>query len=441
MKNITAKTKITYAVGGMGKNLAYGFVASYTLYYYNTVLGISASFVGILLMVARIFDAFNDPFMGVVVAKTKSRHGRYKPWILSGAVLNALVLYAMFEVPAALSGGSLKAYVVVTYFLCGITYTMSDIPYWSIIPAITRAGSERESLTVFARTCAGFGAVLPTVLTMSLLPLIGGGTDTEHYRKGFGVLALIIAIFYVATTIVTVRNLPNDELEEPRDTSVRELLNALIKNDQALSLAVIIILFNAAIYMTTNLLLYMFQYDVGDEGQYTLFMLISGLVQFVTMTILYPFFRKKYSNRQIFSVACIVGIIGYLGMTGLIFGTHMTLLKLMIPGVFISLANGIGYVLTTVFVADAVDYGESKTGQREDSVVSSLQTLMVKLATSVASFVAGIGIDLTGIDIAAETQTAAAKVSLRVLFAIPSLVLMTGAFLVFLRKKEIGQAS
>ncbi|MCD7744814.1 MAG: glycoside-pentoside-hexuronide (GPH):cation symporter [Lachnospiraceae bacterium] len=435
---ITTKTKLSYAAGGLGKNLAYGFVASYTLYYYNTILGISASFVGVLLMVARIFDAFNDPLMGVVVAKTKSRHGRYKPWILSGAILNALVLYAMFDVPDVLTGGGLKAYVVVTYFLCGITYTLSDIPYWSVIPAITRAGTERESLTVFARTCSGFGAALPTVLTMSLLPLLGGGTDTGHYRKGFGILALVVAIFYVVTSIITVRNLPNDELCEPRDSSVKELLNALLKNDQALNLAAIIILFNSAIYMTTNLLLYVFQYDVGDESLYTCFMVVSGLVQFATMTIFYPFFRKKFSNRRIFQAACLVGILGYLGMTALIFGKTMTLAKLLLPGALISFANGIGYVLTTVFVADAVDYGEAQTGQREDSVVSSLQTLMVKLATSVASFVAGIGIDLAGIDTDAAVQTAAAKTSLRTLFAIPSLLLMTAALLILLHKKEIG---
>ncbi|MCD8338574.1 MAG: glycoside-pentoside-hexuronide (GPH):cation symporter [Lachnospiraceae bacterium] len=436
--NITAKTKFTYAIGGLGKNLAYGFVASYTLYYYNTILGISASFVGVLLMVARIFDAFNDPFMGVVVAKTRSRYGRYRPWILTGAVLNAFILYAMFAVPHSLSGNSLKTYVTITYFLCGITYTLSDIPYWSVIPAITKAGTERESLTVFARTFSGFGAALPTVLTMSLLPILGGGTDTEHYRKGFAMLAFAIAIFYVVTTIITVRSLPSDELHEPHDASIRDLLNALLKNDQALNLAAIIILFNSAIYMTTNLLLYMFQYDIGDESQYTIFMVFSGLIQFAAMTVLYPFFRKRFSNRQIFFTACIAGILGYVGMTGLIFGKALTLTKMLLPGALISLTNGIGYVLTTVFVADAVDYGESMTGQREDSVVSSLQTLMVKLATSIASFVAGIGIDLTGINVAAETQTTAAKTALRTLFAVPSLLLMTAALLIFIHKKTIG---
>ena len=111
---ITTKMKASYALGGLGKNIAYGLVASYTLYYYNTILGISASFVGTLLMAARIFDAFNDPIMGVVVAKTRSPWGRYKPWILTGAVLNALVMYAMFAVPEALSAGGEKVYITVT---------------------------------------------------------------------------------------------------------------------------------------------------------------------------------------------------------------------------------------------------------------------------------------------------------------------------------------
>ena len=132
---VTKKMRFTYGLGGLGKNLAYGLVASYTLYYYNNVLRISATFVGTMLMAARIFDAFNDPFMGVVVAKTRSPYGRYKPWILTGALLNALVMYAMFAVPASLAGPGLKVYVTITYFLCGITYTLSDIPYWSIVPA------------------------------------------------------------------------------------------------------------------------------------------------------------------------------------------------------------------------------------------------------------------------------------------------------------------
>ena len=93
------KTKIAYGVGAVGKDMVYMLVASYILYYYNSVLGVSSVFIGTVLMVARVFDAFNDPIMGIVVAKTRSRWGRFRPWIFSGTVLNAVVLYAMFAVP------------------------------------------------------------------------------------------------------------------------------------------------------------------------------------------------------------------------------------------------------------------------------------------------------------------------------------------------------
>ena len=108
---ITKTETISYAIGGFGKNLAYGLVSTYTLYYYNAVLGISAAFVGVLLMAARIFDAFNDPLMGVIVAKTKSRYGKYRPWIFTGALTNAFVLFAMFSVPQSIQGDGLKVFV------------------------------------------------------------------------------------------------------------------------------------------------------------------------------------------------------------------------------------------------------------------------------------------------------------------------------------------
>ena len=100
------KTKIAYGVGAVGKDMVYMLVASYILYYYNSVLGVSSVFIGTVLMVARVFDAFNDPIMGIVVAKTRSRWGRFRPWIFSGTVLNAVVLYAMFAVPESMEGVS-----------------------------------------------------------------------------------------------------------------------------------------------------------------------------------------------------------------------------------------------------------------------------------------------------------------------------------------------
>lgn len=122
----------------------------------------------LVLMAARFFDAFNDPFMGVLVAKTRTRWGRFRPWIFSGTLLNALVLYALFAAPV-LDEAALMVYFSVVYILLGVTYTMMDIPYWSMIPAVTRTPKDRENLSMVGRTCAGVGSALIAMFTMLLV--------------------------------------------------------------------------------------------------------------------------------------------------------------------------------------------------------------------------------------------------------------------------------
>ena len=183
-------------------------------------------------MAARIFDAFNDPLMGVIVAKTKSRYGKYRPWIFTGA--------------------------------------------------------------------------LPMIIGMALVVWLGSlgssgsasGTEPNE-RLGFSLLALITAVIYIISTIITLKNLPPEQqsrmqgASSPSDPTVRDLLTSLIRNSHAMWIAAVIILFNTSIYMMTNLAVYLFQYDIGDYGQYTVFMSISGVTQFAAMVLLYPLLRKK----------------------------------------------------------------------------------------------------------------------------------------------------
>ena len=150
---LTGKEKVSYGLGAVGKDMVYMLSASYILYYYQDILGVSAFAMGVILLAARVFDAFNDPIMGVVVAKTRTRWGKFRPWLFIGTILNAIMLYLMFSAPPALDGGGLVAYAAVTYVLWGVTYTMMDIPYWSMIPAFTEGGKEREGLSTMARSC------------------------------------------------------------------------------------------------------------------------------------------------------------------------------------------------------------------------------------------------------------------------------------------------
>lgn len=139
------KEKLAYGLGAVGKDMVYMLSASYILYYYQDIMGVSAVAMGVILLVARIFDAFNDPIMGVVVAKTKTRWGKFRPWLMIGTLTNAVILFLMFSAPPSMDGGGLVAYAAITYILWGVTYTMMDIPYWSMIPAFTKGGRERRT--------------------------------------------------------------------------------------------------------------------------------------------------------------------------------------------------------------------------------------------------------------------------------------------------------
>lgn len=172
-KGLTGIEKFAYGIGAVGKDMVYMLSASYVLYYFQDILKTSAIAMGIILLVARIFDAFNDPIMGIVVAKTKTKWGKFRPWLLIGTITNAVILILMFSAPPSLDGSGLVAYAAVTYILWGVTYTMMDIPYWSMIPAFTEGGKEREGLSALARSCAGVGSAVVTIITVMAVSAMG----------------------------------------------------------------------------------------------------------------------------------------------------------------------------------------------------------------------------------------------------------------------------
>ena len=143
---LSFREKAAYGLGAVGKDMVYMLSASYILYYYQDLLGIKGTVMGAIMMAARVFDAFNDPVMGVVVAKTKTKWGKFRPWLMIGTITNAIILYLVFSAPPSLTGSGLAVYAAVFYILWGVTYTMMDIPYWSMIPAFTEGGRRGKLL-------------------------------------------------------------------------------------------------------------------------------------------------------------------------------------------------------------------------------------------------------------------------------------------------------
>ena len=455
-QTLTGRAKLSYALGAVGKDMVYMLSASYVLYYFQDIMGVSAIAMGTILLVARVFDAFNDPILGVVVAKTKTKWGKFRPWLLIGTLTNAVVLYLMFAAPPTLNAAGLTAYAAVTYILWGVTYTMMDIPYWSMIPAFTEGGREREGLTTLARSAAGVGSAIITIVTLisvhALGEMFGGANAREIEILGFKYFSLIIAALFIVFTLITCLNVKERSTVEMETVSVGQMFKALLQNDQAMAVTITIVLVNGALYITSNLVLYFFKYDFGGAdwyGSYTLFSTFGGGIQILSMMLLYPLLRNvlKLSNMRIFYVSMGMGAAGYAVLLALAFTNMTSVVLLCIPGFFIFATNGVNAILTTVFLANTVDYGELKNQRRDESVIFSMQTFVVKLSSGVAAFIASICLQVNRLSDAAVSEadklvdfsasvSESAKVGLRMTMTVIPIVMLIVAFLWF-RKRYI----
>ena len=444
-RRLSGKEKFAYGIGAVGKDMVYMLSASYILYYYQDVMGVSAVAMGIILFAARIFDAFNDPVMGIIVAKTKTRWGKFRPWLFVGTLLNAIILYFMFAAPPTLSGSGLVAYAAATYILWGVTYTMMDIPYWSMIPAFTESGKEREGLSALARSCAGVGSAVITIITVlsvsALGKLAGGTTASEIERLGYRYFALIIAVLFMLFTTITCMTIREKSSVDMKTASVKEMFRALFRNDQAMTMVVAIVMINTALYITSNLVIYFFKYDFSPstwQANYTLFNTFGGAFQILAMMILFPVLRRFMNTLNIFYFSFSMAFAGYLVLLVIAFSGSSNVYLLLIPAFLIMSAIGMLNVIVTVFLANTVDYGEWKNNRRDESVIFSMQTFVVKLASGVAALAASIVIWIFHIqkDETAEVLTAidtGSRMGLRMCMTIlPILVLLIG--LVVFRK-------
>lgn len=430
--------KAAYSFGAFGKDLVYMLISGYLLYYYNAVLGMDSAFIGTVLMAARVFDAINDPFMGIIVAKTRTKWGQFRPWIFAGTILNAVTIYALYATPDSLSDSEMRIWLTVFYFAWGITYTLMDIPFWSLIPAVTEPGEDREQLSSFARGCAGIGDAIPTVLTMIIVAAISNSQVEAEFKVGFKYWALIIAIIFVISEIICVVSIKEKSLDSAAPAiKIGDMFKSLFKNDQAIVVVISIILVYTALNLCSNLVLYFFNYDIGDpaylfgnelnsETAYSVFAGVAFLAQIIViMTV--PALRKKYSKHKLFIFGFVAQIVGFAVIFLLTF-TPVCSSELWavfcIPGMLIYAGYGILNVIMTIFLSDSVDYGEYKNGTREEAIIFSMQTFTVKLASGLAVFVAGLVLKWINLDVRVHEQADSTLLGLRLWMTIPSIILL-----------------
>ena len=433
MQKLTSRDKYSYGIGAYGKDLACGIVYTFLMIYFTDVVGINPAFVGTLFLMARLWDAINDPIMGMIVDNTRSRFGKFRPWIFIGTILNSVVLFLLFRKPD-LEGTSLYLYYSVMYILWGMTYTIMDIPYWSMIPTLATTKEDREKISVVPRIFASLGGLTVTTFGIALVNKLGNGNQI----KGFEYFALGIVIIFIISTIVTCINVKEKTQVQVNNekVNIKQAFNILKQNDQLLVFIGIVLAYNLAMQLAGGAAIYYFKYVAGKESLFSLYSFFK--VAEIGGLMLFPVVTRKIGRQQVFRMATILPMFGLITLfiSGLI--APQSILFISVSAVLLNLGSGFLLGSTTVMLADIVDYGEYKLGSRNESIIFSAQTLLVKLASALSGWLIGVGLSLIGYVAGAAVQSNITIIGIRVIMTIiPSIVALV-MYVIYKSKYKIN---
>lgn len=394
------KSKLGYGVGAIGLDLSYGMFYSYLAQYLTNVLGLAKGFLLVLTPIARLWDGINDPMMGTIVDNTHTKMGKYRPWILRGSILNAIVLVFLFSNPFKLSGVGLMVYVSIMYVGWGMSNTLADIPYWSMVPSFTSDPGERSLISTLARTFSGLGQGIVSIGAPIIMSIFSktetvnefGETVPVNDANSFFACAIICAValvFFSSISVATTKETITTEAAEK--FSFKKALNIIKSNDQLLVFMLFAMISNAGWYLTSGVAAYYFDVVVGDPKKQSVFSLFQAVGSVVGLLLL-PILQKFMSKRRAYQVSLLVAGTGYVGITVGAFTNQLMVMNIFYCITAIGMASM--FIAQTVFLADVVDYGEVKLGFRAESITFSMKGFLQKMAYTLQTIIlfASLGI-------------------------------------------------
>ncbi|YCO04722.1 melibiose:sodium transporter MelB [Vibrio sp. VNB-15] len=391
---ITLQTKLSYGLGALGKDFACAPIYIFLMFYFTDVAGLSAAFVGTIFLAARVIDAITDPMMGVIVDNTRSKFGKFRPWIVIGTLLNAVVLVGLFSTHM-FEGTTLYIYAAAAYILWGLTYTIMDIPYWSMIPALSSSRQEREKLVVWPRLFASLAWFITGTYGLHIVGELGNGNQDD----GFFNVAMLIAVLFVMSAFLIARNVKEKaapaNAKPAEKFSFKDVLTIIGKNDQLKALIGTVLSFQIANLLVGGFAIYYFSYALGNAELFPVYMAVAGAAE-VAGVFLFPRLAAFLPRKLLWPIACGFPILSCVLLLLMGFIAPANALMIGMAGAAIKFGVGIANALQTVMLADVVDYGEHKTGRRSESVIFSVQTMLVKFAGAAGGFIVGVGLSVVG---------------------------------------------
>jgi len=437
--NFNRRNKICFGLGTIGRDMFYTMVSMFIMVYITEVLIVPDATLAIMttvLLALRIFDAVNDPVMGLIVDNTRSRFGKFKPGMVAGIIVSAACMLLMF-LDMGLSGIAYVVVFAVCYLLWDISYGLNDVAYWSMMPALSTDQKERERIGAFARICASIGMFAVVVAIIPVTNALGAAAGSM--RLGWFCFALIVVALMLGFHAITIFGVKERKgyFKEEDSTSLRGMFGVLLKNDQLLWVAVSMSLYMIGYITTTSFGVHFFKYAYGDENMYAVFAGVLGVSQLVALGI-FPIFSKRFSRRQLYSGATALVVVGYI----MFFVSPMHMLLLGFAGVLIFVGQGFIQLLMLMFLADSIEYGQWKLGKRNESITFSVQPFINKIGGAISSGVLGFTLIVSGINAAetpADVPAGGIMIMKTFMLLLPLAAILVG-YIINMRKFRIDEA-
>ncbi len=401
---------IMFPLGTVGRDMVYALVTSFLLTFVlftheltnSQLAAITAIMVG-----ARVFDALNDPIMGNIIERTRTKHGKFKPWIVAGMISTSLVIYATFNVK--LQGWPFVWFFGAMYFLYSITYTMGDISYWGMIPSLSSDGDARNTFTARTTLFAGIGGTATQILIPMLTTgaaAIGGSTTIAYGR-----IALAIALIcpaFLCFVLFGVKENRDYNSEPVPPVSFKKIWSTITGNDQLLWIALIFLIHeigNGIVMSGVGSTYIYFEFGYAG-GLYSLFTTIGMSVTALLM-IFYPAISRKTPRKKFMLTLLRVALAGYVIMLvpGLLLKSGSVMvgsmdLKFLLITVGYMLVNfgqyGF-YLILMISVINTVEYNEYTRGTRDEGIITSMRPFLTKLASALTVVIASGTYMITGV--------------------------------------------
>ncbi len=402
-KYLSRKDKLSFTVAAFGRSGIYTIMTMFYMVFLVDVVfqgmknaGVTASSI---ILAGRIFDAANDPIMGMIVDRTRTKWGKMRPYLLFSPVPIAITTVLLFWAPGFASDGAKIAYAAVTYILWGVMFTIQDVPFWGLSAVITPNEQERTSFLSTARLGSTFGGILPSLL----IPVLRN--STLGLKNGYLVGATIFALLGAALSSLAFFNTKERVEQSEKTPSLKESVQMVAKNKVLLIVIMAAILGSTMVianisadYISNYLILQNGNNGFVPKGTVLTTLTIAIGVGMVPAMAVFPLLRKKFSLKQIYIGSSLFGVIAHMACYLVFVGNveHINLYLLWVCLFFMGFPLGIYNVITYALIADSVDYIEWKTGKRSEGVCFAFQTFLSKVTAGIAGVATGIVLDKGG---------------------------------------------